>query len=145
MQNKKPLGLVLIAIYCAIWGTAMIPLGCMSSMASAVPGVPAYAGPLGMAILAFGVAMIAGAYGIWTVQPWGRTYNIWLELATVPINLLTLVGLMPGGKVTTGDRITSIICLVLTVVIVKYLTSDGIKRFFGQDSTDSWAPAEPRL
>lgn len=145
MQNKKPLGVVLISIYCGFWGTVMLPMGCVSSMASGVPGVPGYAGILSFVILAFGVAMLAGAYGLWTIQPWGRTFNIWLELASVPFSLMTLVGIAPGGRVTAGDRITSVVGIILTVVIVRYLCSDGIKRLFDGNASDDWTPAEPRI
>jgi len=144
MRNKKPLGVVLIAIYCAFWGAALLPTGCMTSMAASVPGVPSYAGPLGLLLLALGVAMVAGAYGLWTIQPWGRTYNIWLELASVPFGLMTLAGFAPGGKVTAGDRITSVIGIILTVVIVKYLSSDPIKRLFGEDPLGHWERSDPR-
>lgn len=145
MSNKKPMGVVLIAIYSGFWGTVLLPSGCVASMASSVPGVPAYAGLLGMLLLALGVGMLAGTYGLWTIQPWGRTYNIWLELASVPFSLLTLVGFSPAGKVTAVDRITSIIGLVITVVIVKYLSSDHVKQLFGEAPLGNWQRSDPRM
>lgn len=145
MQKHKPLGIVLISIYSAFWGVVMLPVGCMSSMAAGVPGVPSYAGPLGFLSLAFGVAMMAATYGLWTIQPWGRNFSIWLELATIPFNLMTLVGFSPDGKVTEWDRITAIISIVLTAVIVRYLASEGMKRMYDQNTMDVWRSVEPKL
>jgi hypothetical protein len=137
MKDKKPAGLVLIAIYCSIWGVVMIPIGGISAMAPTVADVPEYTGPLGIVILAFGLAMIAGAYGIWRVKSWGRTFNIWRELAGLPLSVMTLVGFVPGGKVTVGNQLSSVVGIILTVLIIRYLSSDKTKRFFAENCIKS--------
>lgn len=142
MKAKKPFGLVLIAIYCSIWGLIMIPIGGISAMAPSVAEVPEYTGPLGIVILVFGLAMIAGAYGIWRVKPWGRTFNIWRELAGLPLSLMTLVGFVPGGKVTVGNQVSSVVGIILTVLIIRYLSSDKIKRIFSQNPEENRPPPQ---
>lgn len=145
MKAKKPFGLVLIAIYCSIWGLIMIPIGGISAMAPSVAEVPEYTGPLGIVILIFGLAMVAGAYGIWRVKPWGRSFNIWRELAGLPLSLMTLVGFVPGGKVTVGNQISSVVGIILTVVIIRYLSSNKIKSVFGQSTEENGQPPQPIL
>ena len=84
----------------------MIPIGGISAMPPSVAEVPEHTGPFEIVILIFGLAMIAGVCGIWRVKHWGRTFNIWRELAALPLSLMTLVGFVPGGKVAVGKQIS---------------------------------------
>lgn len=74
--------------------------------------------------------MLAGSYGLWTLQPWGRQINMALALACIPFCLMTLAGVALTNNVTTTDRVVAVADIVLAFAIWRYLASNGIKQRF---------------
>lgn len=128
-QRKRPVGVKLTAMYHGLWGSVLLPVGCLASMAPDVPGASPYAGALGFLITILGGAMLAGAYGLWTLEPWGRQFNIGLAVICIPFCLMTLAGIALTDNVTAGDRAAATVEILLAFAIWRYLASDTVKRW----------------
>lgn len=132
MYDRKPLGIVLITLLCTFWGVLLVLTGYVTSVAIGVRGAPAYAGVYGFLSVVLGLAMLASAYGLWTLQTWGRACAIGSEIATLVLSTLSLVGLFLGGRVATGTVIASGLGFALMLLALRYLQSDAVRQMYGR-------------
>ncbi len=129
-EKEKPAGIVLIAIYSAVMGLASIPVGCTIGLFSGVPGVGAVYSVLGFVALGAGVLFLASAYGLWTLQRWGRQYTWWLYLIAIPLGILFIFPVLPGQEMSVGNTIFQIIGIVIDGCVVAYLNDPEIEDLF---------------
>ena len=76
MNNEnKPGLLVALLIYSVISSLGLLSVSALTALGAAMPFVPTGVSIamtiLSVAHLAFGVALLASSYGIWTLQKWG--------------------------------------------------------------------------
>ncbi len=115
-EKSKPAGLLLIALYSALAGLAAILIGA---------SVPSGAGFL---VAALGALLLAAAYGLWTLQPWGRAYAWWLYAACMPLGVLAIF-----QRLSVGNALLQVLGIAIDVAVVVYLGKAEVRRFFGQE------------
>jgi uncharacterized membrane protein (DUF2068 family) len=147
-DKAKPAGVVLIAVCSGLFGLGMVPVGCAAASLGAFPGgtMISFAGVL---ISALGVFLIASAYGLWTLQPWGRAYAWWLYLGCIPLGVLAIFPLLPGQTMSVGNTVMQLIGIAIDIAVLIYLARPEVARLFEaaaaeQQAFDQFVRREPR-
>lgn len=143
MEQEKPLGIVLVALFNGFLGLLLVPIGYVTAMALGVRGAPSYASLYGFLSMALGLLMLASAYGLWVKQPWGRLFAIRVEWAMLPISALGLLGALRGTKVSASHLLSSVLGMVLTAFILHYLRREDIRQMYEQKSPSGFLPEAP--
>src|SRR5688500_11785197 len=128
--KSKPAGIVLIAIWSAVCGLASVPIGCSLSFLAGVPEAAALS-VVGMLICALGVLFLASVYGLWTLQPWGRTFSWWLYLACIPLGLAAIFPMFPGQQMSVGNTLLQLLGIGIDVAVLFYLAKPTVRALFG--------------
>lgn len=128
--QSKPLGVVLIALYSGLIGMISFPIGCTASLVSGMPNVDMFVSISGFIITAFGILLLASAYGLWTIQPWGRKFSWVLYAVSIPLGVILIFPILPGQHMSSGNTIFQILSIVLDVAIVLYLGKREVIRLF---------------
>jgi uncharacterized membrane protein (DUF2068 family) len=113
-KKSKPAGLAGIALYSALAGFAAILIG------AAVPS------GVGFLVAALGALLLAAAYGLWTLQPWGRSYAWWLYAACIPLGVLAIF-----QRLSVGNAFLQVLGIAIDVAVVVYLGKAEVQRVFG--------------
>jgi hypothetical protein len=147
-EKPKPAGIVLIALCSGLSGLAAIPIGCTAAFLGGLPGGGAFS-LVGALVFALGVLLLASAYGLWTLQPWGRTYTWWLYLACIPLGLMAIFGVLPGQTMSTANTILQLVGIAIEIVVLVYLSKPEVAGLFesaeGQGSYPEFVRREPHL
>ena len=75
----------------------------------------------------FGVTSLILAYGLWIGKIWARTISLILSIVNI---LLWLSSILDILTISPSSDLTSIINIVLSVLIIYYLTRPHIKDYF---------------
>ena len=75
----------------------------------------------------FGVTSLILAYGLWIGKRWARTITLTLSIVNILLWLSNILGIL---TISPSSFLTSIINIVLSVVIIYYLTRPHIKDYF---------------
>ncbi len=126
----RPTGITILAVLSAIGGV----LGILAGLALfALGGVAAASGAgalfglgaiFGLIALVIGVLSLAFAYGAWTLKPWAWPLGVGLQIASLALSALTILG--------GGDISSQLISVVIAGVILYYLFQPSIKAVFGR-------------
>ena len=127
----RPTGITILAVLSAIGGVLSIiagialaglgGIGAASTGQAAVFGLGAI---FGLLLLASGIASLAFAYGAWTLQPWAWMLGVVLQLISLVLAVLTILG--------GGDISGQIIGIAIAGIILYYLMQPSIKAAFGR-------------
>jgi len=127
----RPTGITILAVLSAIGGVlgilAGIALVGLSGVAAAATGTAGLFGLgviFGLVALATGVASLGFAYGAWTLKPWAWPLGVALQVISLALSALTVVG--------GGDIAGQVIGVAIAAVILYYLFQPGIKTLFGR-------------
>lgn len=101
-DRKKPVGIVLIAIYSAFSGLISFLGGLVFMLASAIPNIPAWFYILSMVFILFGVLLFASVYGLWSFQSWGWIFTFWLYVVSIPLGIISIFPIWPDSKMSVG-------------------------------------------
>jgi hypothetical protein len=71
-----------------------------------------------------GIASLAFAYGAWTLKPWAWTLGIAIQIISLVLAVLTIIG--------GGDIAGQIISIAIAGIILYYLWQPSIKAAFGR-------------
>ena len=125
----RPTGITILAVLSAIGGVLSILGGIgligLSGVAGASTGSASLFGMgaiFGVLLLASGVASLAFAYGAWTLQPWAWVLGVALQLISLGLAVLTIIG--------GGDIASQIIGIAIAGIILYYLMQPNIKAAF---------------
>jgi len=119
--DTRPLGLTVVAIWTGVWGA----FGALIGMLAAFAGGAGLA-LLGLLLVAWGVASLAVAHGLWTVQPRSHRWAKLLYIVGIALSLLDLV--VPpydDGTIALG-----VISIVVSGVILQYLARPEVAELF---------------
>lgn len=130
--RSKPLGIILIALYSGLFGLASFPLGCTAILLSGAPGVGALPSIVGFFVTVLGILLLASAYGLWTIQPWGRAFSWWLYAISIPLGALSILGLFPGQQASVGNTIFQLLGIAVDCLIIWYLGRTEAQYLFEQ-------------
>ena len=127
----RPTGITILAVLSAIGGVLSIIAGIglvgLGGIGAASTGQAALFGMgaiFGLLLLVSGIANLAFAYGAWTLQPWAWMLGVVLQLISLGLAVLTIVG--------GGDISGQIIGIAISAIILYYLMQPGIKAAFGR-------------
>jgi hypothetical protein len=130
MQNRKPIGIVLIAIYNAIGGLLLAFVGAISAFASGLPDIPDWIPLLGFILLLPGCLYLAATYGLWSLQTWGLNLTFWLYIIAIPLGIIFMFPIFPGQEMTVGNTILQLVGIGLSILVIYYLSQPNVKRLF---------------
>lgn len=130
MQNRKPIGIVLIAIYNAIGGLLLAFVGAIYAFASGLPDIPAWIPLLGFILLLLGCLYLAATYGLWSLQAWGLNLTFWLYVIAIPLGIIFMFPMFPGQEMTVGNTILQLVGIGLSILVIYYLSHPNVKGLF---------------
>lgn len=131
MSNKKPAGVVMIAIYSAFGGVISLFGGVMMLFASGIPEMPLWVTLLGLVLTVYGVVLLAATYGLWSLQAWGWSMGRWLYILAIPLGVISIFPIYPGSEMTVANTVMQIFGIGLAIVIVRYLSSIRVRELYG--------------
>lgn len=127
----RPMGITVLAVLSAIGGVltilggiALIGLGGVAGASSGSAALFGMGAIFGLLLLASGIASLAFAYGAWTLQSWAWTLGVALQIISLALSLLTIIG--------GGDIAGQVISIVIAGIILYYLMQPSIKAAFGR-------------
>jgi hypothetical protein len=127
----RPMGITILAVLSAIGGVlsilagiALIGLGGVGAASTGQAALFGLGAIFGLLILASGIASLAFAYGAWTLQPWAWTLGVALQILSLALAVVAIIG---------GSDISSqIIGVAISAIILYYLMQPSIKAAFGR-------------
>lgn len=128
--QSKPLGVILIALYSGLFGLVSFPVGCTTVMVSGTPGTGPLVSIFGFIITAVGILLLASAYGLWTIQSWGRKFSWKLYAVSIPLGAISIFPILPGQHMSSGNTVFQLLCIALDVAIILYLERREVVRLF---------------
>ncbi|MCF6264740.1 MAG: hypothetical protein L3J24_14295 [Xanthomonadales bacterium] len=131
MKNKKPAGVVMVAIYSAFSGVITLFSGFLMLMASVMPELPLWITVIGLVFTVFGVVLLAATYGLWTLQAWGWSFARWLYIIAIPLGVISIFPIYPDSEMTSANTILQVFGIVLALVIVRYLSTAKVRELYG--------------
>ena len=125
------MGITILAVLSAIGGVltilggiALIGLGGVAGASSGSAALFWMGAICGLLLLVSGIASLAFAYGAWTLQPWAWTLGVALQIISLALSVLSIVG--------GGDISSQIISIAIAAIILYYLMQPTIKAAFGR-------------
>jgi hypothetical protein len=148
-DTTKPLGLVLIALYSGLFGLASIPIACTTAFVSGLPGAGSFFALFGFAIMGLGLLLLASAYGLWTLQPWGHALAWWMYVVSIPLGALAIFPIFPGQQMSAGNTVLQLVGIGFDFVILSYLADPALKALFERggvapESFEEYVRREPK-
>jgi hypothetical protein len=129
--TARPTGITILAVLSAIGGVlsilggiALIGLGGVGAASTGQAALFGMGAIFGILLLVSGIASLAFAYGAWTLQSWAWTLGIALQVISLALSLLTIIG--------GGDIAGQIISIAIAGIILYYLMQPSIKAVFGR-------------
>jgi hypothetical protein len=135
--QSKPLGVILIALYSGLFGLVSFPIGCTTVLVSGVPGTGPLVSIIGFMITAVGILLLASAYGLWTIQSWGRKFSWWLYAVSIPLGAILIFPILPGEHMSSGNTVFQLLCIALDVAIILYLDKREVVGLFEPSGSDN--------
>ncbi len=121
MRGPRPTGITILAILEVLGGLALLLGGAGLAFLGTFVGSGLAAG-LGGVLFILGVLSFVVAYGLWNGRPWAWT----VALALSVINIIT-----SGVSIASGIT-SSIVGLVISLIIIYYLTRPHVRVYFGK-------------
>ena len=125
------MGITILAVLSAIGGVlsilggiALIGLGGVGAASTGQAALFGMGAIFGLLLLVSGIASLAFAYGAWTLQPWAWTLGVALQIISLALSVLSIV----GGSDIAGQ----VISIAIAGIILYYLMQSSIKAVFGR-------------
>ncbi len=115
-QQQRPLGVTILAVLAFLGGLLNLYFG--------LTGI-GFALLYGLLLIVVGLAQLAFGYGAWTGKPWAWMLGLGLYVLNVVLQIVFLI----IGSATIGSII---IPIVIAAVIIYYLMTPDVKKFFGR-------------
>ena len=133
MNNEnKPGLLVALVIYSVISSFGLLSVSAFTALAAAMPFIPTTLSVvmtiLSVTHLAFGVALLASSYGIWTLQKWGWQLSITAFSVSIFLGLVAILPLAPDSTFSVSNLIFQLFFVVIDILCIRYLMQYEIKR-----------------
>jgi hypothetical protein len=132
VANKaKPFGIVAIAVWAAFSGVLLLPMSLLSLIAGQADGAKGllFTGA-GILFSALGVGAFTCMYGLWSLQDWGRKFTLWYSWLSIPLGITSIFPIWPGQQVTTGNTVLQLVGIVISAIIIGYLSRPRVQAFF---------------
>jgi uncharacterized membrane protein (DUF2068 family) len=111
-----------------------LPVGCTATMVSQLPGTSALLSLVSFAAVAVGILLLAAAYGLWTIQPWGRALAWWVYVVSIPLGVLAMLGLFPGQETSNANTLFQGLGIAIDFACVIYLGRPEVVGIFDPES-----------
>ena len=120
----------------------------MGTLVSGTPGTGALFTIFSFIITAVGILLMASAYGLWTIQPWGKNFSWWLYVISIPLNVIAIFPLLPSQHMSVGNTVLQLLGIVVDVIIIGYLGKPEISGLYElaglANNPDESSRQEPR-
>ena len=137
----RPLGVVLVGIYDVLFGFTAISVGMGGALLGGFLGelpvflVPAD-GPVAVVVVSlmtavFGAVMLATAYGMWSLQAWGRRLQAVICMIDIPLEAF---GLLVGNP--SAMSLISVAVLFIDGAILIYISRPDVERRYLREEWD---------
>jgi hypothetical protein len=137
----RPLGVVLIGIYDVVCGGAALSLGLTGVWLGELIGelpvflIPVHA-PLAVTVLSLataglGAVVLSAAYGMWTLQAWGRRLQAVLCVVDIPLETFLLFATHP-----TAGSLLGVAALLIDGAILVYIGRPTVRALYADDALD---------
>ena len=127
----RPMGITILAVLSAIGGVlailggiALIGIGGVAGASTGQAALFGLGAIFGLLALAIGILNLAFAYGAWTLQPWAWTLGVALQIFSIAMAVLAVV----GGSDIAGQ----VLGVAISGIILYYLMQPNIKAAFGR-------------
>jgi hypothetical protein len=137
----RPLGVVLIGIYDVVCGFTALSVGLagvwLEELIGTLPsflipaGAPIAVTVLFLAYAALGAVVLSAAYGMWTLQAWGRRLQAALCLLDIPLETFLLFATHP-----TAVSLLSVAALLIDGAILVYIGRPAVRALYADDALD---------
>jgi hypothetical protein len=137
----RPLGVVLIGVYDVVCGCTALSVGLagvwLGELIGTLPsflipiGAPIAVTVLSFAYATFGAVILAAAYGMWTLQAWGRRLQAALCLLDIPLETFLLFATHP-----TAGSLLSVAALLIDGAILVYIARPAVRALYADDALD---------
>jgi len=127
--KNKPAGIVAIVVYSVFGGVLCLALGGVLMLASAMPKAPAEFGALFYFITIIGIVGLVSAYGLWTLQVWGRILTMVIYGISIPTSIYSAV-----TDQSQNLMILNIGGAISSIIVVVYLLRAQTLLYFRQES-----------
>jgi hypothetical protein len=133
----RPTGVALIAMYASFSGALSLLFATLAVAVGLSVSTALYA----IVSMAFGIASLLAAYGLWNLLPLGYHLSVVIHLLAAPLNLLMFI----FGQKTASSLVFAIASVLTSVYILRYLSSSLTRSHFILDQAgplDSTAQAD---
>lgn len=120
--RAKPLGVVLISLFSVLSALFSLLVSGLSLFLVGIPGVSLLAHLLVAFFSVHAVFLLAAAYGLWTLQRWGRRLAFWLYVLAIPLGIAVIFPILPGSEYSTGNTVFQLFFVGIDVAILCYLS-----------------------
>lgn len=131
--RTRPLGIVLIAIFSVLSALFSLLVSGLSLFLVGLPGVSLLAHLLVAFFSVHAVFMLAAAYGLWTLQRWGRRLAFWLYVLAIPLGIAVIFPILPGSEFSTGNTVFQLFFVGIDIAILCYLSRLKIETLYEPD------------
>lgn len=141
-EDGRPLGVVLLSMYDALFGTLMMSVGLTAAMVGRVLAeMPVFLFPtndsiafivLSLVAIAFGALVLATAYGMWSLQVWGWRLQVGVCFTDVILNAYALLANPP-----TASSVFAVVGLFVDSAVLIYMSRPHLQELYTKDAWDS--------
>jgi hypothetical protein len=130
-MNQRPTGVTILAILAFIRGVLLILFGGLGALLGGVfagflsPALGGLTVVWGLILLVLGAAFVYIGWGFWRLVPAVWRFGIFVAAADILVSIL--IALIGGGGINSG----TIIGIVISLAIIYYLLTPGVKAAFG--------------
>lgn len=123
---KKPFGITVLALLNAVFSIPVLIGACSLLMISGVKDVPKDADLFGFLGLLFSSLALAIAYGLWTLQDWGRK----LEIATSYFGIALYAAQLARLVHFSQNWLSDFAYIVVAIASIAYCSMSSVKERF---------------
>jgi hypothetical protein len=144
----RPLGVVLVGVYDALFGILMMSVGVTGAVVGQViADMPVFLfssdDPIAIIVLsliaiAFGALVLAAAYGMWSLQTWGWRLQVVVCFTDVILNAYALLANPPSA-----DSLFAVVGQFVDSAILIYLSRPRLRELYANDARDTEDGREP--
>jgi hypothetical protein len=126
--NHHPFSITAIAIYAGFNALLLLVTGLLLTFSRPMTGPSGWPIVCGLVFLTVGVFIAAAIYGLLSRREWGRKILCGGLLFCLPLNVIAIFPVLQNHRMTTGNTLLQIACMLASIAAIRYLTKKQIVR-----------------
>ncbi len=148
-MNHHPFSITAIAIYAGFNALLLLVTGLLLTFSRPMTGPSGWPIVCGLVFLTVGVFIAAAIYGLLSRREWGRKILCGGLLFCLPLNVIAIFPVLQNHRMTTGNTLLQIACMLASIAAVRYLIRKPIcvpspEALRPEDSADSQDRSQDR-